>query len=116
MINQMFASGVLHYFAGVENWKEDGRGPSFNWILSNGARSTHKEKNWTYYTHMMPEGSHKMIRSVCTYSGYNFIQAFVFLDKEGALLWKVGETRYSGMKVETVFIAESELIVGLTAK
>ncbi len=107
--------GVLHHLAGVENSNKKGTGEAFNWILSNGERSTQREEEYpTNYTHMLPEGSHKMIRSVRIHYTW-CIYGFSFLDKEGALLWVIGNT-HSWFEVKTVLIADNEVIVGVVAK
>jgi hypothetical protein len=78
---------------------------------------------------MLPEGAYKIIRSV-TIHYVDYINGFSFLDKEGALLWKIGytdsndfksdfigETTWSSwLKRETVQISENEVIVGVVAK
>jgi hypothetical protein len=64
-------------------------------ILSNGDRSTKKDSSVKkFYDHMMPAGSHKKIRSV-RINGYSGnIEGFMFFDKEGALLYKIGNTTW----------------------
>ncbi len=114
-IDQVLASGVLHHFIGFENNKKDGTGIWFNFLLSNGDRSKQRDKNMTYYDHMMPAGSHTRIRSVNIHY-FNAIIGFSFLDKEGALLWKIGETTNRMNKVETVLIEDNEVIIGVIAK
>ncbi len=39
--------GVLHFLAGLENGREDGEGVNFNFIMSNGDRSTQKIIMWS---------------------------------------------------------------------
>ncbi len=68
-----------------------------------------------YYDHMMPEGSHMMIRSVTIHYNY-VISGFSFYDKEGALLWEIGVTTDSRLNTATVLITENEVIVGVVAK
>jgi hypothetical protein len=63
---------------------------------------------------MIPADAHNKIRSV-TIHYLNCIGGFSFFDKDGALLWKIGET-YEGLKKETVMLAENERIVGVVAK
>ncbi len=63
---------------------------------------------------MLPEGSHKMIRSVRIYY-FNYIMGFRFFDKEGALILKIGITD-SWLYKKKVLIAENEVIVGVVAK
>ncbi len=92
MLDKMLASEVLHHLAGVETHYKDGSGNRFNWIMSNGDRSKQREKEYpTKYTHMLPEGSHKMIRAVRVYYYYS-ITGFQFFDKDWALLWTIGNT------------------------
>ncbi len=83
--------GVIPFLTGFENNEKDGTGTKFNSILSNGDRSTQRDEGETYYTHMFPAGSHKMIRSVKIHY-YKFIRGFEFFDREGAPLWKIGTT------------------------
>ncbi len=64
---------------------------------------------------MLPEGAHNMIRSV-TIHHTNCIHGFSFLDKEGALLWEVGNTTEPDLDVKTVLIADNEVLVGVVAK
>ncbi len=88
----------------------------FNLILSNGHRSTQRDEHFpTKYTHMMPAGCINKIRSVTIHYS-NCIGGFSFFDKEGALLWKIGDTTDSYYKVENVLIEENERIVGVVAK
>ena len=57
--------GVLHTLIGFENSKQDGSGCGFNFILSNGTRSTQRdEHNPTNYTLMIPADALNKIRSV----------------------------------------------------
>ncbi len=65
---------------------------------------------------MMPEGCHNKIRSVRIYYYYHFIAGFSFLDKDMKLLWKIGSITQSSLKVETVLIADYEVIVGVKAR
>jgi hypothetical protein len=115
-------NGVLHYLIGFENNQQDGTSKFFNPILSNGDRSHQRDACVKqYYTHMMPEGSQDKIRSV-TIHFYGNIYGFSFFDKDRKLLWKIGYTKSlytvinSGDKVETVLIAENEVIVGVKAR
>jgi hypothetical protein len=106
---------VLHTLTGVENGNENGRGSRFRWILSNGTRSNQTDK--TFYDHMMPEGSHKKIRSVEIYHyTYGNILGFMFYDKEGALLWRIGICGGTDINVKTVLVAENEVIIGVVGK
>jgi hypothetical protein len=51
------------------------------------------------------------------YTFYNCIRGFYFFDKDGALLWEIGETAWtSSLKKETVMLKENEVIVGVVAK
>ncbi len=108
------------FLSGFENETEDGGSPSMNFILSNGDRSKQRDEDWpTKYTHMMPADAHNKIRSVTIHYEYYIegsIWGFSFFDKDGALLWKIGNTTdYLSMK-ETVEIAENERIIGVKAK
>ncbi len=84
-------------------------------ILSNGDRSQQRDKYTTYYDHMMPEGSHTMIRTVTINHSIHSITGFSFFDKEGALLWEIGDN-YPVLKVKTVLLEENEVIIGVVAK
>ncbi len=84
--------GVLHTLAGFENDWKDGTGYHFNFILSNGTRSTQKDSYNNYYDHMMPSDALHKIRSVNIYHDCDYITGFCFFDKDGALLWKIGYT------------------------
>ena len=65
MRNEYTAKEVIPYIAGFESNEEDGEGLNFNIILSNGQRSTQRdEKDPTNFTHMMPVGADRKIRSV----------------------------------------------------
>jgi hypothetical protein len=64
---------------------------------------------------MMPARCHNRIRSVTLYHNRHSIWGFFFFDKEGALLWKIGNTD-SWFKTETVLLEENEVIVGVVAK
>ncbi len=84
MIYQMLASSELHYLTGFESNKQNGTGYWFKWILSNGDRNEQRVAHaLTNYTHMMPEGADKMIRSVNIHQNTWFIEGFSFYDKEG---------------------------------
>src|SRR5450830_1231680 len=113
MINLTLASGELHYLAGFESNSQDGNSDKFNWILSNGVRSAQRDK-CTYYTHMMPAGSHNRIRSIKIYHSY-CVDGFSFFDKDKKLLWRIGSTD-PYLKVETVLIFENEVIADVAAK
>jgi hypothetical protein len=55
MIKEMLASGELYHLTGFENSRIDGKDFAFNFVLSNGTRSTKKDKNHpTDHTHMIP--------------------------------------------------------------
>jgi hypothetical protein len=64
---------------------------------------------------MMPKGSHKMIRSITIHYYRGYIHGISFFDKKGALLCEIGDT-WSWLKMETVKLAENEVIVGVVAK
>ena len=66
---------------------------------------------------MRPEDALKKMRSVDIHynCGDYYIRGFSFFDKDGALLWKIGDT-WSELKKETVEIAENERIIGVKAK
>ncbi len=83
-INKMLANGDVNFLAGFENDQECGTGSCFNFILSNGCRSTQKDKKHnTKYTHMIPRGALKIIRSANILYSYDQVQGFEFFDKDG---------------------------------
>ncbi len=84
--------GMLHTLVGFENDKADRNGFLFNFILSNGTRSTQRDEGETYYDHMIARDALHKIRSVTIYYGKLCIWSFCFFDKDGALLWKIGFT------------------------
>ncbi len=106
--------GVLYYLAGFENNDRFGSGSCLNFILSNGARSAQRDEYYMYFTHMLPEGSHKKIRSVNIYYG-SFILGLEFFDQNKAKLCEIGYVD-SNDSVKTVVVAENEVIVGVVAK
>ena len=117
MRNEYTAKEVIPYIAGFESDKEDGRGFCFNIILSNGQRSTQRDEEMpTNFTHMMPVGADRKIRSVDIYNYEgSFITGFQFFDKDRKLIWQIGDIA-SHHVVKTVLIAENEVIVGVVAK
>ena len=92
----------------------------FNFILSNGTRSTQRDEGYpTKYTHMIPADTLNTVRSVTIhmFDLFSNINGFSFFDKDGALLWKIGDTTYSSINMyETVVLKENEVIVGVVAK
>ena len=59
------AKGI--YLIGFENSRKDGTGVLFNWILSNGTRSTKIDGDRKYYDHMIPaDALHKSDQSPST--------------------------------------------------
>jgi hypothetical protein len=115
ILKEWFKTRALHTLIGFENDCEDGTGSAFNFILSNGTRSTQCDEDFpTKYEHIIPNKTLKRIRSVTIiYSAYIF--GFKFFDKHGALLWKIGDTNWRRMK-DKVELADNEVIVGVVAK
>ncbi len=105
--------GVLHTLVGLAGNK-DGNREYFNFILSNGTRSTQRDGDLKYYDHMIPDNAINKIRSVTIYHNV-CIGGFCFFDKDGALLWKIGDTHTDYYK-ETVLLEKNEVIVGVVAK
>ncbi len=96
--------GVIHTIVGFENNSKNGGGGRFNFITSNGERTTQTEDSYkTEFTHMMPPDSRNKIRSVAIHH-FIGIEGFKFYDKEGVLLWQIGNTNYQNCKVDTVLI------------
>jgi hypothetical protein len=56
-----------------------------------------------------------MVRFVHIHHNASYIHGFSFFDKDGALLWRIGDTD-SFLKVEIVKLKENEIIVGVVAK
>ncbi len=113
----MIASGKkIPTLIGFRSSEEDGRDWHLNFILSNGAQSTQRdEKYQTKYDHMIPADALNKIRSVSIFYINGITTGFHFFDKDGALLWKTGDTK-SRWENETVEIAENERIIGVVAK
>ncbi len=87
----------------------------FNFILSNGTRSTEFHENQpTEYDHIIPEDALLKIRSVTISYNTETISGFSFFDKDGALLWEIGWIDTE--EKDTVVLAENEVIVGVVAK
>ncbi len=68
-----------------------------------------------YFDHMMPDGSHKRIRSVEIHHYSGYISRFSFFDTDGALIWEIGWD-VPNMDVKAVELKENEVIVGVVAK
>jgi len=87
------AKGI--YLAGFESDRENGDSPVFNFVMSNGDRSS-KVKNsaTTKYKIMIPDSVLKTMRAVTieysTSSFYDYILGFTFLDKDGSKIFKIG--------------------------
>ena len=64
---------------------------------------------------MMPEGAYKKIRSVRIYDNDISIIGFCFFDKDGKLIWTIGDNYYE-YDMQTVLIKDNEVIVGIKAK
>ena len=115
IISQMNKKGVINFLAGFENDQPDGRGWHSNFVFSNGERSSLKNNNLNYYTHMMPKG--KRIKSVDIYNQDGYITGFQLFDEEGKFFWHIGKTcSWSKFEKSTVILADNELIVGVFAK
>ncbi len=92
----MIASGKkIPTLIGFRNNKTNGSGLCLNFILSNGAKSTQRdEKYQTKYGHMIPKYALSKIRSVTIHHDNDRITGFSFFDKDGALLWKIGDNNF----------------------
>ncbi len=113
ILNKWLKTRALHTLVGFEDF--NGTGDLFNFILSNGTRSTQRDGVHTYYDIMLPADALNKIRSVIIHY-YNIIKGFSFFDKDGAPLWKIGYYSDDWLKHETVLLAENEVIVGVVAK
>jgi hypothetical protein len=68
MVKENLEYEELYPLTGFENNVEKyDEKSSFNFIFSNGSRSTGRDKGYEYETHMMSEGAHKSIRSARIY-------------------------------------------------
>ena len=66
--NEWFKTRAINQLVGFENDREDGKGVNLNFILSNGTRSTQRDKEApTKYTHMIPAEAIKKICRVTIY-------------------------------------------------
>jgi hypothetical protein len=115
-LQEWFKTGAINQLVGFENNEPDGSGSSFNFILSNGTRSTQRDEDApTEFDYFIPADALKRIRSVTIhYSGA--IYGFSFFDKGWALLWEIGNNTESYFKEETVLLEENEVFVGVVAK
>ncbi len=64
---------------------------------------------------MIPADALHKIRRVTINHNADWINGFLFFDKDGSLLWEIGYTD-SDDEVETVLLEENEVIVGVVAK
>ncbi len=82
---------MLHRLIGFENDWKNGEGSFFNFILSNGTRSTQRDEEYqTDHTFMIPADALNKIKSVCIEYYEDNISGFTFFDKDDALLWEIG--------------------------
>ncbi len=115
-LQEWFKKRAVNQIVGFENNEEDGDGSGFNFILSNGTRST--QRDWKYptkFAFMIPTDALNKIRRVTIHYDEYLIRGFSFFDNDDALLWEIGEIRLFYNK-ETVVLAENEVIVGVVAK
>ncbi len=91
-LQEWFKTRAISQLVGFENNRKDGYGDCFNFILSNGAQSTQRDKILTDQTFMIPADALNKIRSVTIHCYNGYIRGFSFFDKDGALLWKTGYT------------------------
>ncbi len=126
ILQQWFKSRTIIQLIGFENTQNDGKCGKFNFNLSNGARSeqildsdedsdVYSDEDYPYFDHMIPKKALKKIRSVRIYHGHDGIYGFIFFDKYGARLWRIGNID-PDCEYETVVLAENEVIVGVLAK
>ena len=62
----------------------------------------------------MPEGVPSLIRSVQIFHNRSVILGFKFFEKEGKQIFKIGDSHPS-LRVDTVKLADNEVIVGVGA-
>ncbi len=92
ILQEWFKTRVINQLVGFENNRQDGKDCFFNFILSNGTRSTQRDERFNYYDRMIPADLLNKIRSVTIYNNYhNCINGFSFFDKDGELLWEIGD-------------------------
>ncbi len=93
----------------------DGKGIEFNFIMSNGSRSLHRDQIApTTFTFFMPEAA--VLRSVNIYYNDRCVQGFQFFNQDGEVIFKIGWATASNLKVEVVMLEENDLIIGVVAK
>ena len=104
ILEEWYKSSAINQLVGFENNK-NGKSVGFNFILSNGTRSTQRDEDYpTKYTHMIPADALNRIRSITIHYHENYrITGFSFFDKDGALLWRIGDI-ISLYDVETVLL------------
>jgi hypothetical protein len=94
ILQEWFKTGTISQLVGFETNLQDRESELFNFILSNGNRSTQREKGNTYtgFDNLIPADALKKIRSVTIHYHDGFICGFSFFGKVGALLWEIGNT------------------------
>ncbi len=86
-LQEWFKTGAINQLVGFENNHEDGTGSFFNFILSNGTRSTQRDEGYeTKFNFMLPADALNKIRSVTIHYTW-CIDGFSFFDKDKKLLW-----------------------------
>ena len=96
-LNEWCKTRTISQLTGFETHFKDGTGRSFNYILSNGNRSTQRDDfKPTNFPHMIPADALNTITSVIINHDNARIVGFSFFDKDGALLFKIGATVWSG--------------------
>ena len=86
----MLAVGKRSVLVGFENNYPKGIGYCYNFIFSNGTRSYQHDRNIPYYNHFIPKDAVNRIRQVTIYY-VDCIRGFSFSDKDGALIYKIGD-------------------------
>ena len=84
----------------------------FNFIFSNGAK-TEQNDGRPFFTHMLPEGADKMIKSVNVLYHVNHIVGFQFFAKDQQLIKFLG---IPGYPMRTVMLSDNEVIIGVVVK
>ncbi len=125
ILQEWFKTGTMSQLVGFETEREDAKWCAFNFIMSNGTRSSAQrdehvdsDEDWPpRYDHMIPKDAIERTRSVSICHCHETICAFSGFDKDGAPLWEFGDfPPLIIISTEKVVLEENEVIVGVVAK
>ena len=109
--------GIPPVLVGFQHYQNERGNTVLNVVLSNGKKKTRfkqgAEEFKSSHPYMLPDDTHKAIRSVRIYFS-DCIHGFSFLDKKGALIQNIGTT--FTWESCLVLLDENEIIVGLVVK